>query len=120
MTKDERKCVVANSGLRRRLAQTLSALYGIQPKALEIGATLCSKHGFTTHCVHFVNVQKLMFADLDFAAQMFVDRVYEGVKDEIAAAVRKHFKISSDFKVELVHNGDDADHQSKRMAMMRS
>ena len=116
ITDREEADIVANSGRRLRLARALSALYDIQPKALEIGATLCTKHGATTHCVQFVDETGLKamrdeLADAnhgvtDISAERYVDRLYESVKDEIVEAVRSHFNLSSDFEVKLDQNGD--------------
>ena len=117
ITEREEEDIVANRGKRLRLARTLAALYGIQPKALEVGATLCTKHGFKTHCVQFVDEtdlqrmrQKLADANhgvIDVSPELYVGRVYEAVQEQIAEALRAHFNLSSDFEVELVHNRDD-------------
>ena len=116
VTDSEEAGIMANRGRTRRLAKKLSGLYGIQPKALEIGATLCTKHGFTTHCVQFVDGADLEamrdeLADAnhgvtDISAEQYLDRKFEAAKDNLAQAVRSHFNLSRDFEVKLTQNRD--------------
>ena len=111
ITEREEKDIIERRGLRQKLAKTLSALFGIQPKALEIGATLCTKHGASTHCVQFVDVSRLqaMSDDLsdanhgviDVSAERRVERMYRAVKKEMDDAVLTHFNLC-DFEVKLV------------------
>ena len=117
ITDREEGAIAENRGRRLRLARTLSALYRIQPKALEVGATLCTKYGFKTHCVQFVDELDLQrmrqqLADTNHGviavpAELYIERLYNAVQGEIAVALRTHFNLSSDFEVELVQNRDD-------------
>jgi len=101
----ERFKILCNRGRTRALSFALSAVWDIDPKRIEVGATTLSKFGARTHIVHHIygSVDGADRTDVMFYAQ----QRFAASAEDVAAVFRKHFGLGADFAVHFEAKSDN-------------
>ena len=106
----EKKQILKFRGLRLKLSQSLTELWHIPSKTIEIGATVLTKSGAMTHIVHLmksddVEIYKSVVMadrlDIEVTETMIARRFYALRRDEVSEIFKSHFGLSEGFKVDF-------------------
>eukprot|EP01084_Bolivina_argentea_P303790 524596_1 len=99
LTDEETKNIINNKGKTDKLSKSLCALYEIQPKNIEVGATVITSHGVRTHIVHYIYQREIDAMDSKLSPMIYAQQLYQSVKEEIFKTFRDHFDVTKDFEV---------------------
>ena len=106
----EKKQILKFRGLRLKLSQSLTELWHIPSKTIEIGATVLTKSGAMTHIVHLmksddVEIYKSVVMadrlDIEVTETMIARRFYALRRDEVSEIFKSHFGLSEGFEVDF-------------------
>merc|ERR1711971_403422 len=88
LSSKQKRCILKHRGRRLALSRSLSALWETEPKCIEIGSTVLTKSGATTHIVHNVALP-----DPDFSATAYLRQRYGSadMASEVTRALCAHF-----------------------------
>ena len=107
LTAKEKQKILDNRGRRIALGESLASLCKIQPKNIEIGATLVHNCGAIIHCVHMVYQseidimqQELTEDGITVTPNFYTKQLYLSLDKEVTDLLRDHFKLGMDFDVE--------------------
>ena len=104
LTENEIKGIMDNKGKTKEMGELLAALYKIQPKNIEIGATLIHRSGVDIHIIHYVYKSEIDLMQKGFdkeeiqnIAQYYTRQIFTSLKKEISVTLLNHFKLEQPF-----------------------
>ena len=110
ISNDEKLLILQNRGWRMKLSRSLTELWHIPEKTIEVGATLLTKNGAVTHIVHLMKPDdveiygsEIVGVSADFeVTPMFIVRQFYGLRRvEVGEIFKSHFGLSEGFDVEF-------------------
>merc|ERR1712176_1725184 len=111
MTFDERRNLVHNRGRTQALGESIAEVFGIPTRNIEVGHSMITKYGISTHIVHYVYDidletmeeellnENMSNNQIGVTPKYFVSQLFTSLEPDITRVFRKHFELNKDFQV---------------------
>ena len=107
LSDEERKNIIRNKGRTQALGESLADLFQIQPKNIEVGATLVHRFGAIVHIVHMISKsemdimqQELNENKINITPRYFTEQLCLSLQNELNQLFQGHYGLSQKFMVE--------------------
>ena len=112
LPEDEKQNLINNRGRTLALAENIAGVFVMPVKNIEVGHSMITKYGITTHVVHFVYTADLEAMEeellnennanqVNVTPRFFISQLYASLLDDINQVFRNHFGLNNDFEVQF-------------------